>query len=77
MKMFELFKDKTICEVKSGNSTRLWEDNWNGDIMKMKFPELHSYNQQENMTSWAAKSVENYYSLFQLPLSTTAHHQFH
>ena len=43
IKLFGLFKSMTTCEVNSGNSALLWEDNWNGPILKLKIPELHYF----------------------------------
>ena len=77
MKMFDLFKEMTTCEIRSGNTCKLWDDSWNGEIMHFKFPELHSFCNQQNISVKIAKDNGNLCSLFQLPLSITAHQQFH
>ena len=43
MKMFDLFKEMSTCEIRAGNTCKLWDDSWNGEIMYLKFPELHSF----------------------------------
>ena len=77
MKMYDYFRDMTTCDIKSGDTNMLWEDKWNGDIMKLKFPELHSFTYKENISIKDAKDLDNLYGLFQLPLSIQAHQQFH
>ena len=67
----------TTCDIKSGCTNLLWDDNWNGDIMKIKYPELHSFTQKESISVKEAKELDNLYSLFQLPLSIQGHQQFH
>ena len=77
MKMYDLFRDMVTCDIKSGCTNLLWDDIWNEDIRKIKYPELHSFTQKESMSIKQAKELENLYSLFQLPLSIQAHQQFH
>ena len=76
-KMYDLFREMTTCDIKSGCTNLLWDDIWNGDIRKIKYPELHSFTQKESISIKEAKELENIYNLFQLPLSIQAHQQFH
>ena len=73
LKLLDLFKSMTTCQVKSGNTAMLWNDNWDGNVMKIKFPELYSFTLQEHISIMVTKNMENIYELFQLTLSIIAH----
>jgi hypothetical protein len=48
IKLFSKFKEFAICQPNAGNSVSLWKDNWTGEILKNKYPELFSYSFKAN-----------------------------
>ena len=54
----------------------LWEDNWLDGTAKQKFPELHSFNKNDQISVNKASSSEHHSHFFNLPLSEVAFQQF-
>jgi hypothetical protein len=68
------FKDLTTCTTNKGNSILVWEDKWAGANIHDRFPELHSFakNTQITLQQLKDQSLEDLYDHFHLPLSLTA-----
>lgn len=43
LKLFEKFKTFAFCQPNQGNSVSFWKDDWSGEILETKYPELFSY----------------------------------
>ena len=54
----------------------LWGDNWLDGTAKQKFPELHSFNKNDQISVSKACSSEHLSHLFNLPFSEVAFQQF-
>jgi hypothetical protein len=39
----DIFKGIANAQLISGDTILFWEDMWNGEIMKISYPELHSF----------------------------------
>jgi hypothetical protein len=74
-----MFKSIAAPQVKSGNSTLLWNDKWLDECPKLKYPQLHSFAKNTDLSISHAKgySESNIFDMFHLPLSTIAHDQCH
>ena len=59
MKMYDLFREMATCDIKSGCTNLLWDDIWNGDIRRIKYPKLHSFTQKESISVKEAKEMDN------------------
>lgn len=76
MKLFDIYSKLTTCIARKGDTILLWKDRWSGQPLMDKFPELHSFTNDDNIPMHKDKTPDNYYSMFQLPLSNVAHQQF-
>ena len=66
-----MFKNHAKPTVNTGNSTLLWRDKWSDLALQERFPQLHSYARNKDITVQSAcqNPNEDYYNMFQLPLS--------
>lgn len=76
MKLYDLYYCLTSCTTNNGDTILLWKDKWCGQALMDKFPQLHSFANDGNITIHKAKHSDSYHSMFQLPLSNIAFHQF-
>jgi hypothetical protein len=60
----------------SGDTILFWNDLWNGRVLRLQFPHLHSFAINENLTVKAAMEQDHLQDLFHLPLSEEAYDQF-
>lgn len=69
--LLENYKSLVRCNLGDGKSALFWTDLWSDSIMERKFPHLHSFAVDHNLT--VHKVMED---LFHLPLTTQAYEQF-
>jgi hypothetical protein len=74
-----LYKEHTTVDINNEKSCHLWTDNWLSSIREFDFPHLFSFAKNESISCREAWTTcnDNAYDMFNLPLSTTAHEQFH
>ena len=63
----------------TGNTIRLWRDNWNGTALVRQYPHLCSYAKQESISLHEATAYVlqgDVYDLFHTPLSDIAMQQY-
>lgn len=60
-----------------GISCLLWDDCWNGQPLKLSFPELFSFTSKPSISLHQAALLNDISSLFNLPLLVQAFEQFH
>lgn len=51
----DIYRSLTSCLAGKGDTTLLWKDIWNGDIMQRKFPKLHTFAYDDNISIMNAK----------------------
>lgn len=76
MNIYDIYCCLTTCTANNGDTIMLWKDKWCGQSLMDKFPQLHSFVDDDNISILKAKTVDNYYSMFQLPLPNIAFQQF-
>jgi hypothetical protein len=66
-------------DINSGKSCYLWTDNWLSSNRELDFPHLYSFAKNKSISCREARAIcnVNAYDMFNLPLSSTAHEQFH
>lgn len=67
----DLFRGLASCTASDGKIMMLWKDIWNDSIMQSKYPELHSFAKDDNISMFQASNAaqNNFYDLFQFSLS--------
>jgi hypothetical protein len=75
IKLLDKFKGIAKVEVKNGKSCQLWEDLWEDDLLKHKFPELYSFAKKKEIVLVDGINQTPIHSLFHLPLSQQTHGQ--
>lgn len=75
IQLSDIYRAIAQCSIQSGSSVLFWDDLWNGDVRKLKFPELFS----QTMVRW--ESVSSFANLvledsFNLPLNAESYIQF-
>jgi hypothetical protein len=68
-KLRNIFKGIANAQLGSGDTILFWEDMWNGHIMKISYPELHSFGIDGHVSVKTMLSVDTLHSMFHLPLS--------
>ena len=63
-------------KVADGTTVLFWTDTWNGQLLQLKFPELHSFAKDKGISFKKVLSFPNLIQNFHLPLSIQAHRQF-
>jgi hypothetical protein len=74
-----LYKEHTTVDINNGKSCYLWADTWLSSIREFDYPHLFSFAKNKSIScreAWTTCNV-NAYDMFNLPLSTIAHEQFH
>jgi hypothetical protein len=64
------------AEARTGESILFWHDLWNGQVLKLAYPQLFSFTLMEEITLASVLQHENFHDIFQLPLSEEAYQQF-
>lgn len=75
IKLLYKFKGMASVMVGDGKSCLFWEDMWGDEVISQKFPELHSFARNKNVTHATAQSHQPFHSMFHLPLSQQAYSQ--
>jgi hypothetical protein len=56
-----------------GETILFWKDMWNGKMLQLSYPQLHSYSNKENITLSEVLSQDTLHDLFNLLLSEEAY----
>jgi hypothetical protein len=69
---------KVIAEVEAGSGETIlfWKDLWNGRILKLQYPELHSFAINQDISLAAVRNEVAIQEIFHLPLSEEAYSHF-
>lgn len=76
LKLIPLYKEVATCQVDSGQTVLFWKDNWNGQAMIVKYPELHSFAIKNNITLAEMSNPQDLSEQFHIPLSSQAFTQY-
>ena len=69
LKLLPDFKSIATPHVENGESIFFWHDNWGNQSLVVEAPELFSYAKNKSISVQRAFSIDDFSSLFQLPLS--------
>jgi len=72
LKLLDKFKGMALVPVADGSSCLLWDDCWQGQPLKLTFPELYSFVKKTYISLKTAVAVTTASSLFNLPLTVEA-----
>ena len=72
LKLLPDFKSIATPHVENGESIFYWHDNWDNQSLVVEAPELFSYAKNKSISVQRAFSIDDFSSLFQLPLSQAA-----
>ena len=74
--MLDKFKGMASVTVLDGSTCLLWDDCWNGQPIKLEYPELYSFAKKPDISLRNAASANSVTGLFNLPFSVEAFEQF-
>jgi hypothetical protein len=63
-------------QLGTGDTILFSEDLWNGQILKFKYLELHSFAINKSITAQRVQQADELDDIFQLPLSEVAYEQY-
>jgi hypothetical protein len=69
------FKGIAKAQFGMGDTILFWHDLWNRQVLKLSFPQLHSYAKSDKGTISSILQMENFQEHFHLPLSEIAYEQ--
>ncbi|KAM3292613.1 hypothetical protein ACQJBY_036379 [Aegilops geniculata] len=75
IKLIPLYKAHALCQAGQGDTIFFWTDNWEGQPLQAKFPELFSFAIHKDYTLQFVDNQEDLSSLFHRPLSLQAYQQ--
>ena len=75
LKLHDQFKGWVNGKLGDGKVIALWNDMWEGHILKLEYPHLFSFAKNQNITVQEAMQAQPFYQLFHSPLSEQAYHQ--
>jgi hypothetical protein len=75
LKLLDTFKGIVGAEYGIGDTILFWHDLWNNHVLKLSFPQLHSFAKSDSITLRAVMKTEDFEDLFNLPLSEIAYEQ--
>jgi hypothetical protein len=70
------FKGIAKANFGSGDTILFWQDLWNGQVLKLAYPELHSYAKNDMVSLLSILHLDNIQNYFNLPLSEVAYEQY-
>ena len=76
LKLLPLYKNHSICQAGKGDTTIFWSDNWAGQPLQTKYPDLFSLFINKEMTMRSIMNQDDFSIQFQRPLSQQAFQQF-
>jgi hypothetical protein len=74
--MLNRFKGIAKTKFGRGDTILFWHDLWNGQVLKISFPHLHSFAKNDAITISSVLQMESFEDHFNLPLSEIAFEQF-
>jgi hypothetical protein len=77
LKLLTTFKGISMAHIQDGRTVLLCQDLWDSNIRSVLMPELFSYSSSSSCTVAQAASLENFYDIFQTPLSVEAYQQYY
>jgi hypothetical protein len=76
LRLLDNYKGIAKVEFGSGDTILFWNDLWNGQVLKLTYPQLHSFAKSDKVTLKTIMQMDNIQSHFNLPLSEEAYKQF-
>jgi hypothetical protein len=76
LKQLDIYKGIARVECGKGDTILFWHDLWNNQVLKLSFPQLHSFAKNDSITLRSVLQTENFEDLFNLMLSEVAYEQF-
>lgn len=75
IKLSDIYRAIAQCSIQTGSSVLLWDDLWNGELRKLKYPDLfyQTTMRWESVSSFANLVLQD---CFNLPLNDKAYVQF-
>ena len=77
IKLIPTYKSMALCQVGNGQTVMIWEDTWNSQACRVKYPELHSFRIKDNPSYMEFMDRPILIENFHLPLSLQAFQQLH
>lgn len=76
LKLLPMYKTHARCKANKGDTTLFWTDNWTGEPLSRRFPELYSFAVDKDISLIKLQTQEEISLLFHRPLSYQAYTQF-
>jgi hypothetical protein len=76
LRLLDNFKGMARTDFASGDTILFWQDLWNGHVLKLSFPQLHSYAKNDKVSVFSILQLDNIQNHFKLPLSEVAYEQY-
>jgi hypothetical protein len=76
LRLLSSFKGIAKTDFGNGDTILFWHDLWNGHVLKVSFPHLHSFAKSDIITLSSVLHMESFQEHFNLPLSEIAFDQF-
>jgi hypothetical protein len=77
MKLLNNFKGIAKADFGRGDKILFLQDLWNGQVLKVSFPHLHSFAKSDIITVSSVLQMESFQEYFNLLLSEIAFEQFY
>jgi hypothetical protein len=75
VRLLDNFKGIAKVDFGSRDTILFWQDLWNGQVLKLTYPQLHSFAKNDKVSLKTILQLDNIQSHFNLPLSEEAYKQ--
>jgi hypothetical protein len=73
LKLLDKYKGLASVSIANGQTCLLWDDLWNGQVSKIKFPELYSFAKNKSINLNTTQNAPVLHDFFNLPVSVEAY----
>jgi hypothetical protein len=76
LRVLDTFKGLAKADFGSGDTILFWHDLWNGHVLNLRFPQLHSFAKNDLVLVFSMLHMDNLQNHFNLLLSEEAYEQY-
>jgi hypothetical protein len=76
LRLLDAYKGIAKVNFGSGDTILLWHDLWNGQVLKLTYPQLYSFAKADMISLKSILVLDNIQNHFHLPLSEEVYEQF-
>jgi hypothetical protein len=73
LRLLDIYKGIAKVDFGSGDTILFWQDLWNGQVLKLTYPQFHYFAKSYRISLKSILELDNIQNHFHLPLSEEAY----